>query len=81
LLYAICKTEILFQFFHFFVIRDFAAVFAEFLEEEFLRCFHLIFLRDVVAVFTNLTDKTNGYSMITLFCHERYYTQSMAELE
>ena len=46
-----------------------ATVFAKLVQKQLFRRFHLIFGRDVVPVLTNRTDKTDFYSMFSLFCH------------
>lgn len=63
------------------MIGYFSAMFAEFMQEEFLRCFHLVFLRDVIAVLTNHANESNFYSVFALFSHTRYYTLFGAALE
>jgi hypothetical protein len=56
------------------VVGYFAAMFAEFVEEEFFRCFHFIFLRDVIAVLANHADETYFDTVFSFFSHTSDYT-------
>ena len=58
-----------------------AAMLAEFLQNQFLRRLHFIFGCDVIPVFANLTGKSDGYSMFSLFCHVSNYTQYTLKME
>jgi hypothetical protein len=51
------------------MISYFSTGITELLQDELLRCLHLIFCRDVIAVLANLTGKSDGDAMFSLFCH------------
>jgi hypothetical protein len=71
----------LFEFVVFFVVGDFSAVFAEFVQQKLFRGFHLIFLRDVIAVLTNHANESYFDSVFSFFSHTSDYTLSEAEFK